>query len=70
MCPGYELWADTAKDSINNFNDIASILNKIDNSEHPGWITQYLNPNRNNKPLLLAKANGPFGSMTIVRAFS
>jgi len=67
MGPGYELWADTAKDAVNNFNDISSILDKIDDDEHPEWIKQYLDPNRNNKSLPLAKANGPFGSMTIVQ---
>ena len=30
MGPGYELWADTAKNAVNNFGNISSILNKID----------------------------------------
>jgi hypothetical protein len=67
MGTGYELWAETAKDAINNFDDISIILDKIVDVEHPERIKQHLDPNRNNNSLLLAKANGPFGSMTIVQ---
>jgi hypothetical protein len=63
----YELWAETAKDTIDNFNDISTILDKIDDIEHPEWIKQYLDPNRNNISFLLTKANGPFGSVTIIQ---
>ncbi len=67
MGPGYELWADTAKDAVDNFDNISSILDKIDDDEHPERIKQYLDPNRQDKSLPLAKANGPFGSMTMVQ---
>ena len=67
MGTGYELWAETAKDAIDQFDDILSILEKIDDDEHPGRIKQYLDPNRHDKSLPLAKANDPFGSMTIIQ---
>jgi hypothetical protein len=67
MGTGYKLWAETAKDAIDNFNDISTILDKIDDVEHPERIKQNLNPNRNNKSLLLDKANDSFRSMTIVQ---
>ena len=66
MGTGYEPWAETAKDAIDKFYDILPILEKINDDEHPGRIKQYLDPNRHDKSLALAKANGPFGSMTIV----
>jgi hypothetical protein len=37
------------------------------NVKHPEQIKQHLDPNRNDKSLPLAKANGPFGSITIVQ---
>ncbi len=43
------------------------IIDKIDDEDNPGWIKKYLDPNRSDRSLPLAKANGPFGSMTIVR---
>jgi len=67
MGTGYELWAETAKDAVDKSDDIASILERIDDEEHPERIKQYLVPNRNDNLLPLAKANGPFGSMTIVQ---
>jgi hypothetical protein len=35
MGPGYKLWAETAKDAIKNFDDISTILTKINDDKQP-----------------------------------
>jgi hypothetical protein len=68
MGVGYELWAETAKDASDKADDIVAILDKIDDEAGPAMelYRKYLDPNRHENSLPLAKSNGPFGSMTIV----
>ena len=62
---GYELWANTAKAAVEYVDDILTVVDEI---KAPKLIKQYLDPTRNNKPLQLTMANGPFGAMTNVQS--
>ncbi len=64
---GYELWANTAKDAIENLDDILTITEDV---KTPKTIKKYFNLtwDASKKSLLLATSNGPFGTMTIVQS--
>ena len=69
MGVGYELWAETAKDASDKADDIVTILDKINDEQRPEMelYMKYLDPNRHEKSLLLAKAKSLLGSMTIIQ---
>ncbi len=47
MGEGYKLWAESVKDASDKSDNIAVIIDKIDDEDNPGWIKKYLDPNRN-----------------------
>jgi hypothetical protein len=63
---GYELWANIAKDALNKLDDILYIMedvethDKIKNFFDPSWD--------DDKSLLIATSNSPFGTMIIVQS--
>jgi hypothetical protein len=61
---GYELWANTANDTVKNLDNILSVMEEI---KTPEFIKKHFNPNWNVKSLPLATSNGPFGAMTLVQ---
>ncbi len=62
---GCELWANTAKDSTKNLDDILTIMEDI---KPPVAIKKYFGPTWDaSKSLSLATSNGPFDTMTIVQ---
>ena len=62
---GYELWANTAKATVNYVDDILTIMDEI---KAPELLKGYLDPTRNGKSLQFAMANGPSGAMTYVQS--
>jgi hypothetical protein len=62
---GYELWANTANNAVDELDNILSVTKEI---RTPESINKYLDPTRDAKSLPLATPNGPFGAMTSVQS--
>jgi hypothetical protein len=62
---GYELWANTAKDTVEKLDNILSVMEEI---KTPESIKKYFDPNQDVQSLPLATSNGPFSAMTLVQS--
>jgi hypothetical protein len=59
----YELWANTANNTIKKLDNILSVMEEIKNPES---IKKHFDPNRDAKSLPLSTSNGPFSAMILV----
>jgi hypothetical protein len=64
LSTGYELWANTANNTVEKLDNILSVMEEI---KTPESIKKYSNPNWDAKSLPLATSNGPFGAMILLQ---
>jgi hypothetical protein len=62
---GYELWANTANNSVKKLDNIFSAMEEIKTSES---IQKHFDPNWDAKSLSLATSNSPYDAMTLVQS--